>query len=335
MTRTPILAMLALAAAVAPAGGQTLAVQAQQSVGTSSESITAGATQVRLLSDLGRGLHVDVEGAWGVRSHSGSDVFGTAYPYDSQVQIIEAFAEVVRPEARGLRAVKGGRYRTPFGIWSAGDHAYFGFLRPPLIRYGGYYALSSGYLEHGLAVTLGVPRASIETSVGTPADVGTARRRGGVDAVMRGQFAHGPVVVGVSYLNTTPDMPARFAQGRARFGGLDARWMHAGVLLRGEWITGRPFDGTATRGGYADLVVHRPELGPVTLLARAERLDYDARAPFALYTHRYSTAARVRVWKGVSVSAGLVHQGGQRTQRRATAVDVGVTYAVRLPMVQP
>ena len=78
-------------------------------------------------------------------------MFGVAYPYDGQVQIIEAFAEVVRPEARGLRAVKGGRYRTPFGIWSAGDHAYFGFLRPPLIRYGGYYALSSGYLEHGLS----------------------------------------------------------------------------------------------------------------------------------------------------------------------------------------
>ncbi len=228
-----------------------------------------------------------------------------------------------------------GRYRTPFGIWSAGDHAYFGFLRPPLIRYGGYYALSSGYLEHGVAVTLGVPQASVETSVGRPADVGTARRRGGIDTVVRGQFAHGPVVVGVSYLNTTPDMPERFARGRARFGGLDARWMHAGVLLRGEWLSGRPFDGTATRGGYADLVVHRPGLGPVTLLARAERLAYDAQAPFALYTNRYSAAARVRVWKGAAVSAGLIHQAGQRTQRRATALDLGVTYAVRLPVVQP
>jgi hypothetical protein len=130
-------------------------------------------------------------------------------------------------------------------------------------------------------------------------------------------------------------MPARFAHGRARFGGLDLRWMHAGVLLRGEWITGQPYDGTATRGGYADLVVHRPALGPVTLLARAERLAYDARAPFALYTHRYAVAARVRVWNGVSVSGGVTHQAGQVTQRRPTAVDVGVSYAVRLPVVQP
>ncbi len=335
MTRAPILAALGLAAAVAPAGGQTIAVQAQQSIGTSSESITAGATQVRLLGDLGRGLRVDVEGAFGARSGEGSDVFGTAYPYDGQVQLIEAYAEVARPEARGVRAIKAGRYRTPFGIWAAGDHAYFGFLRPPLIRYGGYYALSSGYLEHGVAVTLGVPQASVETSVGRPADVGTARRRSGIDTVVRGQFSHGPVVVGVSYLNTTPDMPERFAHGRARFGGLDARWMHAGVLLRGEWLSGRPFDGTATRGGYADVVVHRPGLGPVTLLARGERLAYDAQAPFALYTHRYSAAARVRVWKGASVSAGLIHQAGQRTQRRGTALDLGVTYAVRLPVVQP
>jgi hypothetical protein len=335
MTRAALLAALALAAAALPAGGQTLAVEAQQSIGTSSESITAGATQLRLLGDLGRGLRVDVEGAWGARSGGGSDVFGTAYPYEGQVQIIEAFAEVVRPEARGVRAVKGGRYRTPFGIWSAGDHAYFGFLRPPLIRYGGYYGLSSGYLEHGLSVTLGVPAASVEASVGTPADVGTARRRGGVDAVVRAEVARGPVVVGVSYLDTTPDMPARFAHGRARFGGLDLRWMHAGVLLRGEWITGQPYDGTATRGGYADLVVHRPALGPVTLLARAERLAYDARAPFALYTHRYAAAARLRVWNGVSVAAGVTHQAGQVTQRRATAVDLGVSYAVRLPMVQP
>ncbi len=329
MKHTPALALLGLLVGATTAPAQTLDVQVQQTVGTSSESISAGATQVRLLSDLGRGWRADVEGAWGTRNRGGSDVFGTAYPYDDRVQLIEAYAEYSRPDARGLRAIRGGRYRTPFGISAAGDHAYLGFLRPPLIRYGGYYALSSGYLEHGVATTVGVPHASLEASVGRPADVGTARRRSGTTAVLRAEVAGGPVVVGASYLDTTPDMPPTFAHGRARFGGVDVRWMHAGVLVRGEWIGGRPFDGTATRGGYADLIVHRPELGPVTLLARAERLAYDARAPFALYTHRYSGAARIRIWRGLSVSGGLVHQAGQQTQRRATAVDFGVTYALR------
>jgi len=312
-----------------PATAQPVAVQAQQTVGTSSESIAAGATQLRLLGDVGRGLRVDVEGAWGTRSRSGSDVFGTAYPYDDRVQLVEAYVEWTRPAARGLRAVKAGRYRTPFGISAAGDHAYLGFLRPPLIRYGGYYALSNGYLEHGAAVNVGVPQASIEVSLGTPADVGPARRRGEVSGVARAEVARGGLIVGASYLDTMPDMPARFARGRARFAGLDLRWMQGGVLLRGEWIGGRPFDGVATRGGYADLIVHRPALGPVTLLGRVERLGYDAPAPRALYTHRYTAAARVRVWRGLSLAGGVTHQAGQLTQRRATALDVGMTYAVR------
>lgn len=308
---------------------QSVAVQAQQTLGTSSESIAAGATQVRALGDLGRGVRLDVEGAWGTRSRGGSDVFGTAYPYDDRVQVIEAYAEYTRPDGRGLRAVKAGRYRTPFGIAAAGDHAYVGFLRPPLIRYGGYYALSNGYLEHGAAVAVGVPTASLEASLGTPADVGPARRRGRLSAAARAEMAGGGWVIGASYLDTMPDMPARFAHGRARFGGLDLRWMHGGVLLRGEWIGGRPFDGVATRGGYVDLIVHRRGLGPVTLLGRAERLGYDAPAPRALHTHRYTAAARLRVWRGLAVAAGVTHQAGQRTQRRPTALDVGMTYAVR------
>jgi hypothetical protein len=181
-----------------------------------------------------------------------------------------------------------------------------------------------------------VPQASLEISLGRPADVGAAVRHGGaLDTVARAEVARGRLVVGVSGIDTTPDQPRQFARGRARFAGVDVRWMHAGVLLRGEWIAGRPFDGTATRGGYADVAVHRPALGPVTLLGRAERLAYDARAPFALYTHRYTAAARLRLWRGLAVSSGVVHQAGQRTQRRATAVDVAVTYAVRAALHQP
>ena len=214
--------------------------------------------------------------------------------------------------AAACAACKAGRYRTPFGIWAAGDHGYLGFLRPPLVRYGGYYALSSGYLEHGVAVTVGVA-AAVARGERRPSRP-TSGPRCGATASTRccaPQVAHGPVIAGVSYIDTMPDQPARFAKGRAHFGGVDLRVMHAGVMLRGEWISGRPFDGTATRGGYLDVLVHRPRLGPVTVLARAERLAYDARPPHALYTHRYTAGARVRIWRGLAAAAGVVHQAGQ------------------------
>ena len=70
-------------------------------------------------------------------------------------------------------------------------------------------------------------------------------------------------------------------------------------------------------------------MGPVTALLRAERLSYEARAPFALQTHRYWAGARIRLWKGLATSAGVGHQAGQATQRRRTALDLGVTLALR------
>jgi hypothetical protein len=256
-------------------------------------------------------------------------VFGTAFPYDGTPELIEAYGEYHFAGAGGLRAIKGGRYRTPFGISSASDHAYVGFLRPPLIRYGEYFALSSGYLEHGLDVVMGVPRLSVEASVGVSADVGHAIRRSGVNTVVRAEGMAGPLILGASFIDTSPYMPERFARGRARFGGLDVRWMKAGVLVRGEWLGGRPFDGTETTGGYADLVVHRPFMGPVTALARAERLAYDAAPPRAWYSRRYSAGARIRLWKTVAASVGVAHQEGQFTQRRRTAFDVGLTGSFR------
>jgi hypothetical protein len=58
------------------------------------------------------------------------------------------------------------------------------------------------------------------------------------------------------------------------------------------WLLGVP--GTRTTSGYADLVVHRP-------------------------------GARIRVWRTVAGSRGVVHQAGQLTQRERTAFDFGVT----------
>jgi hypothetical protein len=236
---------------------------------------------------------------------------------------MEAFAEY--PRDRGwVRSVKGGRYRTPFGISSASDQAYIGFMRAPLIRYGEYYALSNTYLEHGGEIVVGVPRFSVEASLSTPADVGEAIRRDGVTGVVRAQAAIGSWIIGGSYIDTTY-LPEEWATGRTRFGGVDVRWMSGGVQVRGEWIGGRPFDGTTTTGGYADVIVHRPAMGPITAFGRAERLAYEAIAPFDLYTHRYTGGARVRLWRTIAASIGAVHQAGEQTQVKRTALDIGIT----------
>lgn len=315
---------------VVPAYGQTVAAEVSQSVGVSTEDIAGAGTQVRVLGETASGLRLQLEGAWGARSNdSESDVFGTAYPYEGGFQVIETYGEYLFGPRQWVRSVKGGRYRTPFGIYAASDHAYIGFLRPPLIRYGEYYALSTGYLEHGVDVVVGSPRLSVELSVGTPGDVGEAIRRPGVDTVVRAEGTTGSLIVGVSFIDTTPYMPERWAKGRARFGGVDARWMGGGVQVRGEWLGGQPFDGTTTTGGYADLIVHRPVMGPVTALLRAERLAYAAPAPHELYSHRYSAGVRVRVWKGLAAAIGVSHQAGQLTQSRPTAIDFGVTYSAR------
>jgi hypothetical protein len=318
----------ALALCAVPASAQRVAVEGTHSVGASTEDLTAAGTQVRVFGEAGealRGLRFQVEGSWGWRSEDEGDFFGTAYPYGGEVDLLEAYAEHVSSDRGWLRALKGGRYRTPFGISASSDHAYIGFLRAPLIRYGEYFALSNTYLEQGVDVVVGSPRLSVEASLGAPGDVGEALRRSGASGVVRGQAAFGSWIVGGSYIDTLPSQPARWASGRTRFGGVDLRWMASGVQVRGEWLGGQPFDGTRTTGGYADVIVHRPGMGPVTAFARAERLAYDAAPPHDLYTHRYTTGARIRLWRTLAASAGIVHQAGDLTQSRRTALDLGLS----------
>jgi hypothetical protein len=327
--------VIAALAVSAPAAAQSIAVEGTHSAGASSEELTALGTQLRVFGDAGetlRGLRFQIEGTWGWRSDEQGDFFGTSYPYGGKVDLMEAYAEYVVERSGPIRAVKGGRYRTPFGIHASSDHAYVGFLRAPLIRYGTYYALSNHYLEQGASLVVGRPRFTVEGSIGAPSDVGEAIRRPGVSGVVRSQAAVGSWIVGASYLDTTPYLPARFASGRARFGGVDVRWMSNGILVRGEWIGGQPFEGTRTTGGYADLLIHRPMMGPVTAFARAERLAYDANPPHALYTHRYTTGARIRLWRTLALSAGVAHQAGQLTQRRRTAFDLGISGSWRRAM---
>jgi hypothetical protein len=322
--------MLACVIQVNPLRAQSVTTEAAVSTGMSTEdNVSAAALQLRAFGDVKAGVRYFAETAWATRSGDDTDAFGAAYPYANRVQVIEAYGERLFRPGNAVLSVRAGRYRTPFGISSGSDHGYTGFLRAPLIRYDGYFALSNNYLEHGGDVVAGVPRLTLEASVGRPADVGSAVRRPGVDTVIRIQSSVGPFITGVSRLQTSPYLPASFALGRSVFTGVDVRWMHSGVQLRGEWITGRPFDGTTTRGWYTDAIVHRVAMGPVTAVARVERLDYDTDPAFALHARRQTIGARIRILDALSAELNVVHQTGGLAEYGARALDVGITYSLR------
>jgi hypothetical protein len=327
MKRVALAVCLMMVASVRTAGAQSMSLEVAETAGYSTERVAAVATQLRAFGAAWSGVRYILEAAWAWRSEE-ADVFNAAYPYSTHIQAIEAYGErTFRPNGR-LVGIRVGRYRTPFGISGGSDHAYGGFQRAPLVRYEDNFALANTSLEHGADVIVGTPRLSLETSVGAPGDVGTERRRSGAGAVLRGQTVVGDMIVGLSHLATPSNFPEH-ARGRARFTGIDVRWMRGGVQARGEWIAGRPFKGGSTSGGYADLIVHRPGMGPVTAVLRGERLAHEGVPPFTWHAQRYTAGARVRVLKRVSAQIGLVHQTGALAYQHANAVDVGLTYSIR------
>jgi hypothetical protein len=325
-----LVVVLGILALTRDGAAQAMQVEADVTGGISTDAVWATAGQVRLFGDVGWGLRTYLEGAWATRvGDEQSDAFGAAYPYANRVQAIEAYAErLFRPRA-ALVGFRAGRYRTPFGIHARSDYAYSGFLRAPLIRYDGYWALSNNFLEDGAELIIGSPRIYATSSVGAPADAGDARRRPGVDSVSRIQGYHGDWIVGVSHINTMPYFPERFARGRSVFTGVDLRWMHEGVQVFGEWITGRPYDGTHTDGWHAAVIVHRPAMGPVTALWRSESLDYDAAPPRARQAMRHTIGARIRLQQSLSAQINVLRQTGDLSQTNLTAIDLALTYSMR------
>jgi hypothetical protein len=327
--RTALLLLFALFAPPGSARGQSVTVEADVTAGYSTDDIGAVATQVRAFGDLKAGVRFYVEGAWARRSDKETDAFAAAYPYGSRVEAIETYGERLFTAGRGLVGIRAGRYRTPFGIASRSDHAYAGFLRAPLIRYDDYYALSNTFLEHGADLIVGMPALYVETSLGAPGDVGDVKRRSGLDTVVRVQGYHGAWIVGVSHIRTRPTQPESFASGRAVFTGVDARWTRSGVLARGEWITGQPFDGTSTDGWYADVTVHRPAMGPVTAVFRVEHLNYNTAPEFELHETRVTAGAKVRLPRRLSAQVNLLRQSGNLPSYRAVPIDLALTYSIR------
>jgi hypothetical protein len=310
---------------------QTITTEGAVSVGVSSDNVSAVAMQLRAFGEVRGGIRYFVEGAWAEASADTSDAFGAAYPYGNHVQAIEAYGERIFEPHGMIVGIRAGRFRPPFGISNGSDHAYTGFLRAPLVRYDGYFALSNEFLEHGTDFVVGIPELTVEGAVGVPADVGESSREPDIDTIVRVQSSAGPFIIGASHIRTSPYQTGRFVQGRTEFTGFDLRWMRSGVQLRGEWLTGQPFNGATTTGWYADAIVHRVAMGPVTAVGRIERLEYDVRPPFDLHTHRETIGARVRILEGLSAQLNMLHQIGQPTAYKPQAVDVGVTYSLRMP----
>jgi hypothetical protein len=330
MTRAMLIVTLAATLHPSPARAQSLTVEADVTAGYSTEEIGAVATQLRAFGDLKAGIRYFLETAVAWRTDKETDAFAAAYPYGGQLEVIETFGERLFTPRKGLVGIRAGRYRTPFGIAGRSDYAYSGFLRSPLIRYDDNFALSNTFLEHGADVIVGVPQLYVETSVGVPADVGDVRRRSGFDSVVRAQGYYGSWIVGASYIRTQPTQPESFAKGRAEFTGVDLRWTRDGVLVRGEWITGQPFDGTTTDGWYADLLLHRAAMGPVTAVLRAEQLTYHAIPEFALHETRVTVGAKVRLPRGFTAQANLIRQSGNLPSYRPTPIDLALTYSFRI-----
>jgi hypothetical protein len=334
-----------LAGSVCVARGQTLSAEMDVTAGYSGEEIRAAASQIRLFGDGPAGIRYFAEASWAGRwagddpviggtligvDSMGTDVFGSTYPYRRRLQVMEAYAERYFTHRGFLLGARAGQFRTPFGIYTRSDYGYSGFIRPPLIRYDGYFALSNNWLERGAILTAGLPQLFVEASLGRPYDVGTSQRRKGTDGSVRVQGYHGPFIVGVSHARSEPYLPARFAVGRQAFTGVDLRFAsRQGVQVKGELVRGHSYEGVSTTGWYLDGILHRPVMGPFTAVVRGESLGYTAPSPRARQASRFTVGTRVRLPWRLTTQVNFIQQHGDMPRIYNKSVDFSVTYSLR------
>ena len=81
---------------------------------------------------------------------------------------------------------------------------------------------------------------------------------------------------------------------------------------------------------YADVIVHRPFMGPVTLVGRLEHLDYDTGDPaFNDAASGLAVGTRIKLIESLYAQANVTHRPSEPYARNATATDVALTYTVR------
>src|SRR5215212_4343385 len=202
ITARAIACALVFASPICSLHGQTISAEADITAGYSGEEVRAAASQLRVFGDGPAKIRYFAEASWAGRwagddpvigggligvDPIGTDVFGAAYPYRGRVQVMEAYAERYFSARGVLFGGRAGQFRTPFGIYTRSDYGYSGFVRAPLIRYDGYFALSNNWLEQGATITAGLPQLFVEASIGRPHDVGSSRRQDGRDESIRVQ----------------------------------------------------------------------------------------------------------------------------------------------------
>ena len=324
-----VVCLVCAIAGVSRVNAQTVTAEADLTAGRSTENVNAVATQLRLFGSVGREWRMWAEVTWaGNYKNRESDAFGDAYPYDRRVRPMEIYLERALPRAGRIAALRVGRYREPFGLSARSDHAYAGFSRAPLIRYGRNWALSNSFMTTGIDALVGYPALSVEASAGVSQDEGETRRPDALDVTVRAQGYWKSAIVGVSHMRSKPSMRGSYVHGPMVFTGIDARWMRGGLQLRGEWLDGQPFNGVTTRGGYIDVLVHQHGMGPVTLVGRMEKLDYDA-GPFSAYYHRFVAGGRYQATRAIGLQINVLHQPVGLTDGHRTVVDAGVTCTLR------
>ena len=321
---------------------QTVTTELDLTTGYSSDARTwAGSTQLRTFGELKPQLRFNVEGTWAKRSVDGTDAFDSAYPYGGRVQLNEAYLERTFQRGAVYANLRGGQYRTPFGIYSRADHGYNGFLRAPIIRSAYYWTVNNTMLERGVDLSVGTAHVSAEVSVGTPGDNNPAyKRRSGLGSVVHVQGYFKNVIVGASHIDTESYPSEWIANpGRMKFSSVDARWSIPGLQLRGEWIFGKEFtnDIATTKGGYVDAIVHPRFMGPVTAVLRTEKLDWhymefhdDGTSELDLWQgYRQTVGARVRIPGGATAQFNVLRHSQNTAYDRRTAFDMAITYSIR------
>jgi hypothetical protein len=103
--------------------------------------------------------------------------------------------------------------------------------------------------------------------------------------------------------------------------------MERGVQVRGEWISGRPFERARMRGWFVDVMVHRPELGPFTPVARCEQYRFDVPG-HAVSWNRITAGMRLRLSPSLVAQVNWLNPG-RLEGATASAFDIGLTHSVR------
>jgi len=313
---------------------QSLTTELDLTTGYSTEARTwAGSTQLRTFGEVHPKIQFNLEGTWARRSTNTTDAFGAAYPYGGHVQLSEAYFERSFQRGPVIASVRGGQYRSPFGIYSRADHGYSGFLRAPLLRSEYYWSINSTMLERGVDVTFGTARLSAEVSIATPGDnTDQLKRHSGLDSVVRVQAYYKSVVVGASHINSKSYSPdPDLYPGRMDFSGIDVRWMYGGVQLRGEWIIGQQWNGSRTNAGYVDAIIHPRFMGPVTAVFRTEQLSWfeAPRTDYDWHGFRQTAGARLRIPGGLTAQFNVLHHSKLVATSQRTAFDIALTYSIR------